>query len=327
MRNERVTSRGQDGEEAGNGSFFKRQSGRGHRGASGIGEKTAEFFIQEQVKVLIADVKPERVEKTVASLRAMGGEAQGIVCDVRDEKSATRMVEQAVASFGTVDFLVNSAGIGGAMNPLETAAREEWQPILDINLIGTINCCKAVMPVLKAKKGGRIINLASEAGVSGEKGLEVYAASKGGRDRPHQIPGERPGLVRDNRKCRRPGLRSFAHDRFPESGIGKEMAEGVYDQASGGDSGYRQHDRFLMLAALLLDHRPDDFHQRRVFDEVRNDGSNSALRVRRCSWRARLRLASGAFYDIPDFNENNPWRDANGFLAAEIFGSFLKRES
>ncbi len=149
-------------------------------GASGIGEKTAEFFIQEQVKILIADVKPEAVEKAVTFLRGMGGEAQGTVCDVRDEKSAARMAELAVASFGTVDFLVNSAGIGGAMNPLETAAREEWQPILDINLIGTLNCCKAVMPILKAKKGGRIITLASEAGISGEKGLEVYAASKGG---------------------------------------------------------------------------------------------------------------------------------------------------
>jgi 3-oxoacyl-[acyl-carrier protein] reductase len=149
-------------------------------GASGIGEKTAEFFIREGARVLVADVKPERVERTVASLRAMGGEAQGIVCDVRDEEGAGRMVAQASAFFGTVDFLVNSAGVGGAMNPLETAAREEWQPVLDINLIGTINCCKAVIPVLKAKKAGRIINLASEAGVSGEKGLEVYAASKGG---------------------------------------------------------------------------------------------------------------------------------------------------
>lgn len=149
-------------------------------GASGIGEKTAEFFIRENAKTLIADIQPERIAKAVASLRAMGGEAQGIVCDVRDEDSTVRMIEQAVNSFGTVDFLINSAGIGGTMTPIETAARESWQPILDINLIGTINCCKAVMPLLKSKKAGRIINLASEAGVSGEKGLEVYAASKGG---------------------------------------------------------------------------------------------------------------------------------------------------
>jgi 3-oxoacyl-[acyl-carrier protein] reductase len=149
-------------------------------GASGIGEKTAEFFIQEQVKVLIADIQKEQIEKTIASFLAKGGVVDGCVCDVRDEKRVASMVDQAVGKFGTVDFLVNSAGIGGAMSPLETASRDQWERILDINLVGTINCCKAILPILKANKRGRIINLASEAGVSGEKGLEVYAASKGG---------------------------------------------------------------------------------------------------------------------------------------------------
>lgn len=97
-----------------------------------------------------------------------------------DENSVASMVARAVETFGTVDFLVNSAGIGGAMNPIETAPRDQWQRILDVNLVGTINSCQAILPILKANKRGRIINLASEAGVSGEKGLEVYAASKGG---------------------------------------------------------------------------------------------------------------------------------------------------
>jgi NAD(P)-dependent dehydrogenase (short-subunit alcohol dehydrogenase family) len=149
-------------------------------GASGIGEKTAEFFVQEGVKVLVADVSKERIEKTVGSLREGGGDVRGFYCDVTDEKMVSQMVNQAVTYFGTVDFLVNSAGIGGAMKPLETAARAEWQQILEINLIGTIHCCKAVMPLLREKNEGRIVNIASEAGVSGEKGLEIYAASKGG---------------------------------------------------------------------------------------------------------------------------------------------------
>jgi NAD(P)-dependent dehydrogenase (short-subunit alcohol dehydrogenase family) len=149
-------------------------------GASGIGEKTSEFFIQEKVKVLIADIQKERVEKTLATLQAKGGVAEGCLCDVTDENSVALMVARAVETFGTVDFLVNSAGIGGAMNPIETAPRDQWQRILDINLVGTINSCKAILPILKANQRGRIINLASEAGVSGEKGLEVYAASKGG---------------------------------------------------------------------------------------------------------------------------------------------------
>ena len=149
-------------------------------GASGIGEKTAEFFIQEGVRVAVADVDRGRVEQAVAALRGMGGEALGIPCDVTREDQVSRMVEETRSRFGTIDFLVNSAGIGGGLTPLETAPRREWERVLDVNLVGTINCCKAVLPLLREKKGGRIVNIASEAGVSGEKGLEVYAASKGG---------------------------------------------------------------------------------------------------------------------------------------------------
>jgi NAD(P)-dependent dehydrogenase (short-subunit alcohol dehydrogenase family) len=149
-------------------------------GASGIGEKTAEFFVQEGVKVVIGDVNPERIERTLSSLRGRGGEAHGIPCDVTREDQVSRMVGEARSHFGTVDFLVNSAGIGGGMTSLETAKQEDWQKILEINLMGTILCCKAVMPLLRGNKSGRIVNVASEAGVSGEKGLEVYAASKGG---------------------------------------------------------------------------------------------------------------------------------------------------
>lgn len=149
-------------------------------GASGIGEKTAEFFIQEGAKVFIADVQKEKMEKTVQALKDMGGKAKGFYCDVTDEKMVNIMVQEALAQFGTVDILVNSAGVGGGMKPLESAERGEWQRILDINLIGTILCCKAIMPIMRQKNKGRIVNIASEAGVSGEKGLEVYAASKGG---------------------------------------------------------------------------------------------------------------------------------------------------
>jgi NAD(P)-dependent dehydrogenase (short-subunit alcohol dehydrogenase family) len=149
-------------------------------GASGIGEKTAEFFVREEAKVFVADLNKERIEKTVSFLKGIGGNVKGFFCDVTDEKMVSQMVDDAITHFGTVDFLVNSAGIGGAMIPLEDAERAEWQPILDINLIGTIHCCKAVMPILKGKNEGRIVNIASEAGVSGERGLEIYAASKGG---------------------------------------------------------------------------------------------------------------------------------------------------
>lgn len=149
-------------------------------GASGIGRKTAEFFVQDGVKVFITDIQREKIEETIEALKVIGGEAKGFCGDVTDERVVNLMVQRALADFGTIDILVNSAGVGGGMKPLETAERAEWQRILDINLIGTILCCKAVMPIMRQKNCGRIVNIASEAGVSGEKGLEVYAASKGG---------------------------------------------------------------------------------------------------------------------------------------------------
>lgn len=149
-------------------------------GASGIGGKTVEFFLQEGARVAAVDNNPERIEITVNHWKTCGGEVKGFPCDVREERTVRRMIEKVAKHFGQIDFLVNSAGITGRITPLETARQEEWQKILDVNLIGTIHCCKAVMPLLRAQKGGRIVNIASEAGVSGEKDLEIYAASKGG---------------------------------------------------------------------------------------------------------------------------------------------------
>ena len=149
-------------------------------GASGIGAKTAEFFVQEGCKVFLADIRQEQMGKGIDLLRKMGGEVDGGHCDVSDEKMVSRMVDQAIERFGTVDFLINSAGIGVGLKSLEAAASSEWQRTLEVNLIGTIHSCKAIMPILRQKKAGRIVNISSEAGVSGERGLEIYAASKGG---------------------------------------------------------------------------------------------------------------------------------------------------
>ena len=149
-------------------------------GASGIGKKTVELFVQEGTRVAVVDNNPEGIERTVHHGNTSGGEVQGFPVDVREERTVHRLMQEVVKHFGQIDLLVNCAGITGRITPLETAEREEWQKILDVNLIGTIHCCKAVMPLLRERKGGRIVNIASEAGVSGERDLEIYAASKGG---------------------------------------------------------------------------------------------------------------------------------------------------
>jgi len=149
-------------------------------GASGIGEKTAELLVREGVKVFICDIQAERIAATLQALHDLGGDAAGCVCDVTNEQSVAQTVQETIAHFGTIDMLVNSAGISGSSAPLTTSPREAWQRVLDVNLIGTILCCQAVMPVLRQKKSGRIVNIASEAGVSGERDAEIYCASKGG---------------------------------------------------------------------------------------------------------------------------------------------------
>ncbi len=149
-------------------------------GASGIGQKTAELFVQEGARVFISDIKEEAIQSTLKILRDSGGDAGGCLCDVTDEQSVNRMVQAALARCGTIDFLVNSAGISGSSAPLLTSPREAWQRVLDINLVGTILCCQAVAPILRDQKSGRIVNIASEAGVSGEREAEIYCASKGG---------------------------------------------------------------------------------------------------------------------------------------------------
>ncbi len=149
-------------------------------GASGIGAKTAEFFVREGCRVFLADIQAAGIEKTLRSLRGFGGEVEGADCDVSDEKRVSEMMARVIGRFGTLDFLVNSAGITGEMQPLDATTGAGWQRVLGVNLAGTIHCCRAVLPILRQKRAGRIVNLASEAGISGERGLEVYAASKGG---------------------------------------------------------------------------------------------------------------------------------------------------
>lgn len=149
-------------------------------GASGIGQKTAEYFIQEGVKVFITDIDEGGLKTTLSQLKSLGGDAAGFNCNVADGEMVSRMVQKAIDVFGTVDFLVNSAGIGDEAASLETENQRAWQRVFDVNLVGTINCCKAVMSIMKEKNRGTIINLASEAGVAGERGIEIYATSKGG---------------------------------------------------------------------------------------------------------------------------------------------------
>lgn len=150
-------------------------------GASrGIGKAIAEQFIKEGAKVAFTYVSSEEKAKALeAELSANGGVAKGFKSNAADFNSAQELADAVVAEMGTIDVLVNNAGITKD-NLLMRMSEEQWDEVINTNLKSAFNLTKAVLkPMLKAKKGS-IINMSSVVGVSGNAGQANYAASKAG---------------------------------------------------------------------------------------------------------------------------------------------------
>ncbi len=131
-------------------------------GASGIGRATAEHFRREGARLVLADLQPAALATAVAELRTAGGEVESEAVDVRDYAACERLVTRTVDVFGRVDVLVNSAGIGGVPMLFAETTPRDWQDLVAINLVGVMNCCRAVTEHMIAQRSGRIVNLASE---------------------------------------------------------------------------------------------------------------------------------------------------------------------
>lgn len=146
--------------------------------ASGIGQATARRFAAEGARVVCTDVNADGVEETAAAIRAAGGEARGVRCDVSQPDSVAATVEGAVAAYGRLDVLANVAGIGGFQRTSEVTF-EQWNRMIAVNLTGQFLMCQAALPhVLKAV--GAIVNVASVAGLKSHPYSAAYCASKGG---------------------------------------------------------------------------------------------------------------------------------------------------
>jgi len=148
--------------------------------ASGIGRVTAEYLRREGVKLFLADANAKGLEETARELADRGGEVETEVVDVRAYAACSEMASHAIGRFGHVDALVNSAGVGG---PIEFFARtkpDDWQDLLAINLLGVMNCCRAITDHMIERSYGKIVSLSSEAGKVNEKRMVVYGVTKGG---------------------------------------------------------------------------------------------------------------------------------------------------
>lgn len=146
--------------------------------AMGIGKATAILFAQEGARVIAADIS-EQGKETEREIRAAGGECLFVRTDVSQEKDVEAAVKAGSAQFGTIDVLLNVAGIAHEA-PAHELRLEDWQHILNVNLTSMFLCAKHVLPGMMSLHRGAIVNISSVQGLFGFPGYPHYAASKGG---------------------------------------------------------------------------------------------------------------------------------------------------
>lgn len=148
-------------------------------GGGGIGGATCRRFGQEGGRVAVFDVNLGAAEKVAEQIRAEGGTAQAFLCDITDRASVNAAVVATEEKLGPLDVLVNNAG-WDVFKPFTKTEPAQWDKLIAINLVGALHLHHAVLPGMAARKGGRIVNIASDAARVGSSGEAVYAACKGG---------------------------------------------------------------------------------------------------------------------------------------------------
>ena len=144
----------------------------------GIGKAIALGLAREGVDVAVNDLDLHLAESTAKEIKAIGPKAIAIQANVAVESEVVAMVAKVVSEWGGIDILVNNAGIGRRMM-VEDMDKAEWDRVIDVNLGGVFNCSRTVIPTLKARRGGKIINIASLAGKTmSYHGGADYTASK-----------------------------------------------------------------------------------------------------------------------------------------------------
>lgn len=168
-------------------------TGSGRR--KGLGEAMARRLAAEGCRVVVSDIGQARgkeipadaigsqseMQQIVAEIRAEGGDAIGLSCDVLEEAQVEALVRQTVAHYGRLDIMVNNAGIGYLMKPLVEMDQASWDAVLGVNLRGVFFGIKhAAIQMIRQGRGGRIINIGSQASKSGFPFAAAYVSSKHG---------------------------------------------------------------------------------------------------------------------------------------------------
>ena len=146
--------------------------------ARSIGKADAEVLAAEGCKVAIVDLNAEGAEGAAKEIAARGGTARGYECDIRDTARVQEVVTRIERDLGPVDICVNNAGMIYTVGQLKDMRDEDWEFNLSVNLTGTFKVTRAVFPGMRERRWGRIVCMASIAGLMGGFGQTAYSTSK-----------------------------------------------------------------------------------------------------------------------------------------------------
>jgi NAD(P)-dependent dehydrogenase (short-subunit alcohol dehydrogenase family) len=149
-------------------------------GARSLGKADAEVLAGEGCRVAIVDLNAEGAAEVARGIEAAGGRARGYECDIRQPAPVAAVMAQIEHDLGPVDICVNNAGIIYTLGQLKDMRDEDWELNLAVNLTGTYNVTKAVFPGMRERRWGRVVCMASIAGLMGGFGQAAYATTKMG---------------------------------------------------------------------------------------------------------------------------------------------------
>jgi NAD(P)-dependent dehydrogenase (short-subunit alcohol dehydrogenase family) len=147
--------------------------------ARGLGEAIALGLAENGASLVLADLDP--LEASASQVKELGAKCIGVRADISDEEQVKELAGRAVSEYGKVDILINNAGVSQlSYTPTEDLSTKEWDRVIGINLTGTFFCCKYVGRAMIQGGGGKIVNIATTAGITGVPRAPAYSASKAG---------------------------------------------------------------------------------------------------------------------------------------------------
>ena len=193
---------------------------------NGIGRCIATSLAAQGVRTAVLDVNDEALASVDAEFAREGWDGIFVCCDVRDLEQVEKAVAMTIDAFGQIDIVVNNAGVA-LWSPVDTLSKEHWDLTVGVNLTGTFHLCKAVIPHMKARKRGRIINSASYAAITPSFAGGAYAASKAGVYNLTRVLAGELGPWNITANCFAPGMIPTGINHYDE--MPDERQQGLLD--------------------------------------------------------------------------------------------------